>query len=1147
MIRVSWLIIISLCFLPLMGQRQIEEINRGLIAVRTGSNSVLVSWRWLGNEPEEMAFNVYRDGNKLNEAPVAQSTNYLDATSENGTYTVKPILNGLEGDASESAVVWSTNYMEIPLQQPAGGTTPANESYTYNANDASVGDLDGDGAYDIVLKWEPSNAKDNSQSGYTGQVIFDAYKLDGTHLWRIDLGKNIRAGAHYTQFLVYDFDGDGKSELVCKTAPGTKDGLGSFLSAGVAASDNDAADYRNSGGYVLSGPEYLTVFNGESGAEMATVNYTPPRGNVSDWGDLYGNRVDRFLAAVAYLDGEKPSIVMTRGYYTRSVLAAWDWDGTTLSQRWIFDSDAPGNSAYSGQGNHNLSVADVDGDGKDEIIFGSCTIDNDGTGLYSTGLGHGDALHVTNHDPSRPGLEVFMPHEHSGKGISYRDAASGDIIWQKKALGDIGRGVAGDISADHPGSEFWGAGMGMYNVKGEKISTTTPSMNFLIWWDGDLLRELLDGTNITKYQGGTLLSAGGCSSNNGTKSTPALQADLLGDWREEVIFRTSDNSKLRIYTTPYETSHRFRTLMHDPVYRLSVAWQNVGYNQPPHVGFFLGHDMKTPPKAPIVQSDLKWDGTSGLLWQPASGENWVDNSGVAVVYQDGLEVLFSLSGNNSGDIEIIGDLTPEKVTVNAPFNYVLGGSGSMTGSMQLIKSGVGRLTLASDHSYSGGTLVDNGLLEVNGVLNNSAVLVTADGSLTGVGTIGSGVTMGDNAQFYIGGQSYAGLTTVGSHLILDDHSRLVFDLSAQPALGNDKLIIEGDLVLESNQVKLVVNMLEDHLSSGSYALMAISGSLSGDIASVAVEGLLGYPYELELVGNELLLHVETPRTATRLVWDGSGVNTWDLMETAGWLANGVASSFAPGDTVVFNDAGTSDVNLSGNVPIGEMFFESANSYTFSGDGVISGEGGLIVSGTGTLNMTKYNEYVGPTVIKSGTLAVPFLNYGGQPSSLGAAGIEEANLVIDGGVLLFSGAESNTNRGMTFGTDGAEIEVANANSKLMLEGKTLGGTLVKSGPGRLILEGAKAHAKTVLRGGRISLFGDVASPGSSLVIESGTFDSMDDMGSYNTMTWSVEVPEGGSGTLNLDSRGTYTGKLTGSGTLYVNIPNVRSDLNGDWSA
>jgi autotransporter-associated beta strand protein len=261
----------------------------------------------------------------------------------------------------------------------------------------------------------------------------------------------------------------------------------------------------------------------------------------------------------------------------------------------------------------------------------------------------------------------------------------------------------------------------------------------------------------------------------------------------------------------------------------------------------------------------------------------------------------------------------------------------------------------------------------------------------------------------------------------------------------------------------------------------------------------------------------------------------------------VASSFAPGDIVVFNDAGTSDVNLSGNVPIGEMFFESANSYTFSGDGVISGEGGLIVSGTGTLNMTKYNEYVGPTVIKSGTLAVPFLNYGGQPSSLGAAGIEEANLVIDGGVLLFRGAESNTNRGMTFGENGAEIEMPNANSKLMLEGKTLGGTLVKSGPGRLILEGAKAHAKTVLRGGRISLFGDVASPGSSLVIESGTFDSMDDMGSYNTMTWSVEVPEGGSGTLNLDSRGTYTGKLTGSGTLYVNIPNVRSDLNGDWSA
>jgi rhamnogalacturonan endolyase len=238
-------------------------------------------------------------------------------------------------------------YLSLPLQTPEG----------YSLNDASAGDLDGDGAYEIVLH-QVGRGRDNSQAGVTTEPILQGYKLDGTLLWSIRLGRNIREGAHYTQFLVYDFDGDGRAEVACKTADGTVDGQGKILG-------DAAADHRNELGYVLAGPERLTVFDGRTGAALATADYVPPRGTVADWGDDYGNRVDRFLACVVHLDGKRPSLVFCRGYYTRTVLVAWDWRDGKLTRRWTFDSDdgTPGNRAYRGQGNHQLNVGDVDGAG----------------------------------------------------------------------------------------------------------------------------------------------------------------------------------------------------------------------------------------------------------------------------------------------------------------------------------------------------------------------------------------------------------------------------------------------------------------------------------------------------------------------------------------------------------------------------------------------------------------------------------------------------------------------------------------------------------------------------------------------------------------------------------------------------------------
>jgi len=573
------------------------HLDRGLVAVKVDSG-VYLSWRLLGTEPYDLGFNVYRDGVKVNADPVKTSTNYLDPegtlTSE---YYVAAVRDGVEVEQSATAKVLPEAYIAIPLDPPAGGRTPDNVAYSYTANDASAADLDGDGQYEIILKWDPTNSKDNSQSGYTGNVYLDAYKLDGTRMWRIDLGRNIRAGAHYTQFIVYDFDGDGKAELAVKTADGTVDGLGNVLG-------DPNADYRNSSGYILTGPEYLTMFDGVTGKALATIDYVPPRGNVAAWGDNYGNRVDRFLAGVAYLDGVRPSLIMARGYYTRAVIAAYNWVDNQFVPVWIFDSNDPGKQMAAGQGNHQLSIADVDGDGRDEIIYGAVTIDDDGTVMYATGLGHGDAMHVTDIDPSRPGLEVFAVHESvpNPAGIELHDARTGEILWGVATDYDVGRGISVNIDPNHYGNEAWASRSPLYNAKGEVISNSTPnSINHAIWWDGDLLRELLDHTSgmgkIDKWDWENkttvnLITFIQSASNNGTKGNPSLTADILGDWREEAVFRTSNNRELRIYLTTYPTEHRLYTFMHDRQYRVAVAWQNVAYNQPPHPSFYVGEDME---------------------------------------------------------------------------------------------------------------------------------------------------------------------------------------------------------------------------------------------------------------------------------------------------------------------------------------------------------------------------------------------------------------------------------------------------------------------------------------------------------------------------------------------------------------------------
>ena len=616
------------CFsMSFAGTRQVEGLTRGLSVAAT-SSGVVVGWRLLASDDPATEFNLYRDGTKIATIGPNDPTFYADAEgSTKSEYAVAAVVGGTERKQSKAEIVFTDKikdvnnvhfpYKVLKLDVPKSQTMPDGSTCTYTPNDMSVGDLDGDGQLDLVLKWDPSNAQDNSKDGYTGSVFVDGMKLDGTRLWRIDLGKNIRAGAHYTQFMVYDLDGDGIAEIVMKTSDGTVDGKGKVI--------GDASkDYRTSAGRIMSGNEFLTVFKGNTGEEVTTIDYWPKIDISKSWGDSYGNRSERYLAAIAYLDGEHPSVIMNRGYYTMAYLVAYDFDGKNLKERWKHTSDKSGQGLY-GEGNHNLSVGDLDGDGKDEIVFGAAALKSDGTLLYRTGFGHGDAMHLSDMDPDNPGLELYDVHEDKQNKYSeeFRDK-DGKVIWgttQTEAGNvDNGRGMAADIDSTNRGFEMWsGTSKGARSVKGQVVTTTGLSQNFRIYFDGDLQDELMDGTGsptvenggatggkIEKYNSSkktvdrlfSFYNVEGASLNNWTKANPCIVADLFGDWREEFIVRSaSDPSKVIIFTTPFTTPYRVYTLMHDTHYRVSIAWQNVAYNQPPHLGYYLPDavkDLKKP-------------------------------------------------------------------------------------------------------------------------------------------------------------------------------------------------------------------------------------------------------------------------------------------------------------------------------------------------------------------------------------------------------------------------------------------------------------------------------------------------------------------------------------------------------------------------
>ncbi|HEY0946792.1 MAG TPA: autotransporter-associated beta strand repeat-containing protein [Opitutaceae bacterium] len=1179
----------------------LENLDRGVVAVRASGTDVFISWRLLGTDPGGVAFNLYRETGGgapvlLNPSPLTAVTQFTDTTADlaqASAYTVRAVVNGSEQAASPAftlpANAPAQSYLGVPLQIPAGGTTPDGVSYTYSANDCSVGDLDGDGRYELIVKWDPSNAKDNSQSGHTGNVFLDAYQLDGTRLWRIDLGKNIRAGAHYTQFLVYDFDGDGRAELACRTAPGGKDASGAFVATtaarftGALPAFDPNADLRNANGYILKGHEFFTIFDGLTGGELASTFYVPPRNNdvasedVSAWGDNYGNRVDRFLACVAYLDGQRPSLVFCRGYYTRAVLAAWDWRDGQLRQRWVFDTGHTGTaspfSGWRGQGAHSLTVGDVDADGRDEITYGAAAIDDDGSGLYTTLLGHGDALHLSAMDPARGGQQVWMVHEDPGSygsnGLEFRDARTGALIFGVSGQGaDVGRGVAGDIDPRFVGYEMWGSRGGLMTANGTQITTTRPGqMNFMAWWDGDLLREILDGTTISKWDWNTnassaLLAPTGVSSNNGTKATPALSADILGDWREEVVWRASDSSELRVYTTTIPTSHRFVTLMHDRQYRLAIAWQNVGYNQPPHPGFYLGEGMSAPPPPNIVTSLAALPAqapaaTSIQRYDPALASIAATSVVFRVTFNtpvtgvDASDFTLTTTGSLTGAITSV--TAPSALAYNVTVSSLLG-----TGTLRLdLKAGGTGITDLSGAPLSGGftagQLYDRATLAwidptSGGLWSDSA---NWDGGVIGDGvgavpTFGNFDVVTDNTVVLdtprtIGGLTFGDADTdSAANWTLSDAGNRANVLTLDVASGTPTVTVNA---LGTGAVATIGATLAGTkgLAKAGAGTLALSSpntldgtlSVSGGILRVTTGGALDSGSGTANVSAQLNVAGGTLRTGGLVSASGGAVVVDD--GTAA-LDGGFRTNSDANGTLRINGGTltTPDVNIRRN---------AAATITYSSGFIVAG--GTASVGTvwlGNSNSTGAMSVEGGAVTATGAITIGNNAGSGRGGGLRVTGgsltaTDSAHGIVltrasgNPSVATFSGGTSTVEK-FTFGYDAA----VTAGSGTL----TLAGGSLYVGAGGLVRNATGAYTATiVLNSGTLGAAADWSTPlpvtlgGAATIKAADASDAPHALTLGGALGGSGGFTKTGAGTLTLAAANTYAGPTQlAAGTLNV---------------
>ncbi len=1169
----------------LPAQRQMERLGRGLTAVRKTSSTahVHVSWRLLGNDPEGIAFNLYRASNgaapvKLNASPLVTTTDYTDTTPAfSGTlqYSVRPVVNAVEvpdtfahpqsAPASLPTNPVARQYFPLPLQPTPDGA--------HDVKFCWVGDLDGDGEYDFVVDRHHASLSDQRQ-------FLEAYHRNGTLLWRMNLGPNstnhynIEPGSstisigHGDNVTVYDMDGDGRAEVIVRTAHGVVLGNGTTITAA-----NNTT-------------QFLSIIHGLTGAELARV--TVPNPYLAD-GPLQGHM------GIAYFDGQRPSVLFEaknrrdsaggdNGF--QGLTTCWDYRNGTLTQRWSYSASALGQHAPEG---HQIRLGDPDNDGKDEILDIGYAIDDNGTQLYNMAeVVHGDRFHTADIDPDRPGLETYAIQQNNSSGLATYlfDPANGKYLkkWYASAVVDVGRGLAADIDPNHKGLEVFSTQGGIFNAKGSQIFSDRPFPPEAIWWDGNLSREFLATVGST---------AESPAVGRFDPANPSVQSriytiynqtapgvywayggraqfwgDIMGDWREEIVCAANDNSELRIYTTTSAATNRLYTLMHNPQYRIQATTK--GYVQASYVDYYLGDGMTVPQPPPMVDSKLSWRGGSGAsTWDIGSTSSWLGSNGTNVSFAQGDSVRFDIGANHTTPVLLNGTLQPSLLTVYSPTAQTFDGTaGSLAGGMKLTKAGAGVLTISGTHPFTGATTIWDGGLMVNGAIPSSPITIwggtwggataagLTGGRLGGNGSVGQLVTLRYRGAITPGqGMGHAATLALGGGLTAQDGSYLAFDLSDDPTgttKANDRIAITGNLAL-TGKVGLIIKTLNGALPAGNYTLLTYTGTLTGGVTNFEVDVPQGTPYTLTATGGAIRLTVPVTRAPASVVWRGSG-SSWDLASSQNWLRGGIPDVFVAGDTVTFDTVGATQAtaNLTTFLPVAGLIVNGAVNYTLTGPGSLSGSGGITKNGNGILTVNTLNHYTGPTTLSGGTLAISSLGDAGAPSSIGAATASASNLVINGGILQLTGPQTNTNRGLTLGSSGGTLEVATATSSMQISGSLTGsGRLTKTGPGTLILAKANTYSGgTTLSAGTLylsSALSNASGLGTGAVTFNGGTLTMANVQDSETAAWNLIVPLGSSGRLNADGRCSLTGTLTGGGTFNYYTPFIRTDLKGNWSA
>lgn len=1181
-LRLMATVAIVLTAIPALAQRQMEKLGRGVIAVRTGTSSVYISWRLLATDPDNIGFNLLRCANgitnQVNSQFITNTTDCIDASvnfAVSNAWFVQPVASGVAQALSAPWVLPNNaptrQYFSVPLAAVTNGAAPP-----YDVKFCWVGDLDGDGEYDFVV--------DRLSTTVATNQYLQAYKRDGTFLWQMDMGYNstnqynIEPGASAISVgdkdnvTVYDFDGDGYAEVAVRTA------------RGVILPD----------GTTITGPDdttqYLSILNGLTGRELARVTLTnlwPSDGPMN------------FRMGVMYCDGVHPSLIMEgenrhgSGAFQREAMA-FDYRNGQLTRRWFFTPPDGSNLSWS----HQIRISDVNHDGIDELLDIGSARTGAGATLYDTELLHGDRFHVMDIDPDHPGLETFAIQQDNPTLLATAlfESGTGRMLkkWYSGGVADVARGIALDMDPTHRGCEMYSTQPGIFDCKGNQIYVNNLWAPEGVWWDADLSREFEDGAGsgapnpvINKFNpttGGVdriysiYSDGGGYQVHQAYGGRAAFWGDILGDWREELVLVANDYSEIRIYTTKLAARNRLYCLMQNPQYRDEATTK--GYYEANYVDYYLGNGMPPPPPPPVSNAKLVWrgDGTNNV-WDAATAANWLTNwfyvgnaNTHPAAFNAGDTVLFDLTGSNNTAITLAGSLTPGDVRVHSPKDYTFGGSGSLAGAMGLTKAGAGRLIFSGTNTYTGATLIAEGPFVVNGALPNSPVTVRGgvwlDGRLGGTGVVGSTVSIYEGAGVSPGaGTNSPGTLTLATNLLLGGRTLNDFDLSNDPTgatNANDSVVVNGNLILQGTNT-LVIHLLNANLAAGNiYPLITYAGTLTGSLANLTVSGLSGIPFALTNPPGKIALLVKSFRAPATISWTGgNGGNAWDLMTTANWLNGGVKDMFAPSDTVRFDSTGVSNltVSLVGDLNAANITVDSPSNYVFTGSGAIIGSGGLLKTNSGTLTISNANNtFTGKTTIAGGTLAVSEMDAVGFPSPIGNPPADATNLILSGNATLRVLGESYTDRGVTLNTGTNSIDVTNSSDQLTMAGVIAGGgALQKLGAGTLALTGSNAYTgATYIRGGSVSFGGDDANqygcgpgPGgngnTTITLENAALRMFSDSGSYNHTYWNLIVPTNSSGTFYADDRCYLHGTLTGGGAFNFNVNYVRTELDGNWSA